>query len=568
MKHWVWLIPTLLGGALRFWGITFGRPLTSNLYIRPDESLVIVSGVLGEPSTYAYPAFFLQLASLLFRFVGGDPATGFGLDPTPYYLVVRYAAALFGTGTVLLVFLIARRVLSGQWPMLAALIYAVSPLAVRDSHYAVTDIPSVFFQTAVVWFALRYLDAEPGRAVREFWWAVVALGCSMNTKYAGVLLVTVLISAVWMRARSNREAIPWGRLAGAFGAMVVAFAAVNPYLLMNLDRALAEIWSIVRVLYLWQPSDPPWTLAYALWQVVKPLGQGSGGWMGAALAMAAMAYGAWKKDRQLMLIAQPVLSTALILLPFQHTVPYRYLLPALPCIAILSAAVFARIPRLPGPLAWGCATLLLAGVELTTSVRLVGLLRETDSRSLAGEWIQKNIPREMPVVWLGGPECEPQFIESAASVERRIAFAYRRYGPVSGAIVSAPYELMRKAKREAGVKGWEVYRNPPDGELPAGEFLLVTSEYPLKMTRFKLPVAAESLRDLREAVVFRALRQGSEGCDGFELDLIDAWFLPFRPLGCVDRPGPNITVRHVRVETGAAAQREPRQHDPGGGQSH
>lgn len=551
MRHLTWGLPVLIGAILRYWGIGFGAPLTSNLYIRPDESLVIVSGALGIPSTYAYPAFFLELSALVFRLMGGDPATGFGLDPTPYYLAVRIMAALFGSATVLLVFLVAKRVLDGPWPAMAAMVYAVSPLAVRDAHYAVTDIPSVCFQTAVVWFALRYIDAEPARAAREFWLAALALGLSMNTKYAGVLLAAVLISAVWIRTKRTGKAPPWGRLAGAAGGLVALFAAINPFLIMNFARAWKEIWSIVEVLYLWQPGDPPWTLSFALWQVVKPLGQGSGGWTGAALAVAAMGYAAWKRDQFLMLIAQPVLSTFLVLLPFQHTVPYRYLLPALPCVAILAVAVFARLPKLPKPLLLGVAAVALIGVELTTSVRLVWLLGKPDSRSMAGEWIQNNIPRTLPIVWLGGPECEPQFIESAESVQRRIEFAYRRYGQFSGAIVSAPYEMMRKAKQEAGVSGWEVYRNPPPGQLPAREFAMVTSEYPLRMTRFKLPVAAGELEDLRPAQRFQALRQEEGVCDDFELDLIDAWFLPFRPLGCVERPGPNLTVRWVRTQAGA-----------------
>jgi len=551
VKHLGWGLPVLIGAALRYWGIGFGAPLTSNLYIRPDESLVIVSGAMGTPSTYAYPAFFLELSALIFRLMGGDPANGFGLDPTPYYLAVRIMAALFGSATVVLVYLIARRVMDGPWPAVAALAYAVSPLAVRDAHYAVTDIPSVFFQTAVVWFALRYVDAEAGRAAREFWLAALALGLSMNTKYAGVLLATVLITAVWMRIKRTGEAPVWGRAAGAAAGLAILFAALNPFLLMNFARAWKEIWSIVEVLYLWQPGDPPWTVTHALWQVVKPLGQGSGGWTGAALAMGAACYAAWKRDKPLLLIAQPALSTFLVLLPFQHTVPYRYLLPALPCIAILAVTVFARLPRLPKPVVLGLAIAALAGVEGTTSARLVRLLGKPDSRSIAGEWIQQNISRDVPVVWFGGPECEPQFAESPESVQRRIEFAYRRYGAFSGAIVSAPYKMMRDARQRAGVTGWEVHRNPPEAGLPAREFAMVTSEYPLRMTHYQLPVPAEALEDTHPPQFFPALRQEAGKCDEFELDLIDAWFLPFRPLGCVERPGPNLTVRRVRVRQDA-----------------
>ncbi|MBL0156001.1 MAG: glycosyltransferase family 39 protein [Bryobacterales bacterium] len=545
-KHLLWLMPLAVGAALRFRGITFGWPLTSNLYIRPDESLVIVSGVTGSPSTYAYPALFLELAAGLFRMMGGDPATGFGLDPSPYFVALRCVAALFGTLTIGLVYLIARRVLGGPWPMLAALVYAVSPLAVRDAHYAVTDIPSVCFQTAVVWFALRYVDAQPGRAGREFWCAAAALGLSMNTKYAGVLLLSVLLYAVWMRSRDRGERVPWRWLGGAVAGFCGLFAAVNLTLLMNWARAWEEIWSIVSVLYFWQPGDPQWTLQYGLGQIVKPLGQGSGGWIGLGLTMAGLAYAAWKRDRRLLLIAQPVLATFIILLPFQHTVPYRYLLPALPGIAVLSVVALESVRRWP-------AALLLAGivflvmVETRTSVRFVELLSREDSRGLAGIWIRGNIDPTMPIVWLGGPEAEPQFVESAASVGRRIEFAYRRYGPFSGAIVSAPYQLMEKAKREAGIQGWEVYRNPPAGQLPANEFALVTTEYPLRMTRFKMPIEEAALADIAPPHEIRSLRWDTPGCQEFELDLIDAWFLPFRPLECVERPGPNVRIRRVRI---------------------
>lgn len=540
-----WVGPLLLGAALRFRGITFGWPLLSNLYIRPDESLVVVSGVMGAPGTYAYPAFFLEIASALFRLMSAHPRTAFGLDPSPYFVAMRLVAALFGSLTILLVYLVARRVVSEGWAGLAALVYAVSPLAVRDAHYAVTDIPSVFFQTAVLWFALRYVDAPAGRAAREFWYAAAALGLSMNTKYAGVLLVSVLMSAVWMRARQSGEGLPWKRAAGAAFLLAAMFAAVNLSLLRNWPRAWEEIWSIVNALYFWQPGDPRWTLTHALWQVAKPLGQGAGGWLGMALGLAGMAYAAWRKEPKLALIAQPVVATFLILLPFQHTVPYRYLLPALPGIAVLSVAVLARARR------WRLAVMVTAvallGPGAWTSVRFVELLATEDSRSVAGAWIREHVPSGVPVVWLGGPECEPQFMESAASVGRRIEFAYRRYGPFSGAIVSAPYILMEKARREAVTRGWEVYRNPPPGEVPAGEFVLVTPDYPLRMARYKLPFAEERMETLGPAQTFAALRQDSSGCRDFELDLIDAWFLPFRPLECVERPGPNLTVRRVRV---------------------
>lgn len=552
-RHFYWLIPFLAGAAFRYWGLNFGAPILSNLYIRPDESLVIVSGVefarhLGTPGTYAYPALFQQMAALISHLISSDPAHAFGLDPTPFYLGVRALAAAFGSATIVLVYLIARRFLDRPWASMAAMLYAISPLAIRDSHFAVTDIPSVFFQTAVVWFALRYLDAEPAKARRELWFAALSLALSMCTKYAGLLLTSVLFTAAWLRARERSELFPWRFVAQLCAVDAVIFLAVNPYLFIHWNQAWEEIWSIVEVLYLWQPGDPAWNLPYALWQFVKPLRHGIGGWLGLATGVAAIAWAARRRDKRALLVAQPFISTFLVLLPFQHTVPYRYLLPVLPTLAVI-VVVFTQRLSTRAPWAGALAALLfLLAPQAYTAAGFVHLLALQDTRSQAGAWLQTHVPQSTPIVWFGGPECEPQLQESPASVGRRIEFAYRRYGAISGAIVSAPYKLMKEAREKDLRPGWELYRNPPAAEMPQGEFYLVTPRYPLRMANFKLPVPDSSLELLGTPVEFNSLIEGT--WDGLELDLIDAWFLPFRPLAGVLRPGPNLTIRRMRYEHG------------------
>jgi hypothetical protein len=63
------------------------------------------------------------------------------------------------------------------------------------------------------------------------------------------------------------------------------------------------------------------------------------------------------------------------------------------------------------------------------------------------------------------------------------------------------------------------------------------------MANFKLPVPESTLQPAGDPVSFDSLAAGTWG--GLELDLIDAWFLPFRPLDGVLRPGPNLTVRKM-----------------------
>lgn len=547
-RHFYWLIPFLAGAAFRYWGLNFGAPILSNLYIRPDESLVIVSGVefarhMGTPGTYAYPALFQQMAALISHLISSDPAHAFGLDPTPFYLGVRALAAAFGSATIVLVYLIARRFLDRPGAAFAAFFYALSPLAIRDSHFAVTDIPSVFFQTAVVWFALRYIDAAPEKSRRELWFAAVSLALAMCTKYAGLLLTSVLFTAVWLRARQRQEPLPWLFAGKLCATAAIIFVVVNPYLFLNWDQAREEIWSIVEVLYFWQKGDPAWNLPYALWQFVKPLRHGIGGWLGLATGVAAIVYAARTRNWRLLLVAQPVISTFLVLLPFQHTVPYRYLLPVLPALAVLVMVFVFRVLESRHYVLGYVGRLLLFYPMLLTLVAFAPRFAREDTRTQAGSWLQAHVPQSTPIVWFGGPECEPQLQESPASVGRRIDFAYRRYGDISGAIVSAPYKLMKEAREKDHRPGWELYRNPPAAEMPQGEFYLVTPRYPLRMANFRLPVPESTLELRGNPVEFNSLKAGT--WDGLELDLIDAWFLPFRPLDGVLRPGPNLTIRRM-----------------------
>jgi hypothetical protein len=550
MKHLWWAVPVLAGSLLRFWGLSFGCPILSNLYIRPDESLVVVSGVelvknAGAPGTFAYPALFIEMVGLLYHVMSSNPPLQFGLEPTPYFIAARLLAALFGSATVLAVYGIARHVMSHPWACLAASTYAAAPLAVRDAHFGVTDIPSICFQTGVVWFGLRYLAANQKGKNRAFWFGAGALALSMTTKYAGLLLFTVFLSALWMGTQSRGERFPWRSLAAAVLVVALFFIVLNPYMILQAEKAWEEVWSILKVLYGWQEGDPPWSVASALKQIALPLRYGSGGWWGLAMAITAMGYGLWKRDPRLLLILQPVLSTFLVLVPFQHTVPQRYLLPALPSLAVLAVFLPQLMPRRLLRYSVAALLLFLTAGQAWDSLRFVRLLAMEDTRTLAGRWIVNNVPKTRPILWLGGPECEPQFEESAASISRRIEFAYRRYGPTSGAIVSTPYLLLKDARQGRQESGWEVYRNPPIGQLPGSEFLLVTPDYPLSMAQYELPLPRGNLQTVGEVIRFRSIVDGYK--NDLELDPIDAWFLPFQPLEGLLRPGPEISIERVRI---------------------
>ena len=61
-----------------------------------------------------------------------------------FYLWGRAVTAIMGTATVWLVYRVGMR-WGGRTALLAAVMFAVMPLHVRESHFVLTDVPVTFF---------------------------------------------------------------------------------------------------------------------------------------------------------------------------------------------------------------------------------------------------------------------------------------------------------------------------------------------------------------------------------------------------------------------------------------
>ena len=64
----------------------------------------------------------------------------------------------------------------------------------------------------------------------------------MTTKYAGLLLFTVFLSALWMGTQSRGERFPWRSLAAAVLVVALFFIVLNPYMILQAEKA----WEILQ----------------------------------------------------------------------------------------------------------------------------------------------------------------------------------------------------------------------------------------------------------------------------------------------------------------------------------
>lgn len=253
------LLAVLLGLALalRLWGIGFGLP---NLY-HPDEDAVIMpainiikTGAL-EPTRMEYGTLHIYVLAAVSAAVfllssrsghivetsqlsiferGSYPAV---FAHPEYILAGRVISAFMGTGTVLLVYMLARRLGNNRQALLAAAIAAFLPRLVTHAHFATTDMPVTFWVTLGLYLLVRAYDNWREDDLWAYAGAGLICGLATSAKYNGIILLGPLLLVPLLRARTLDELLRVRVIVGPL-SMLVGFLAGTPYALLNIPEFL------------------------------------------------------------------------------------------------------------------------------------------------------------------------------------------------------------------------------------------------------------------------------------------------------------------------------------------
>jgi 4-amino-4-deoxy-L-arabinose transferase-like glycosyltransferase len=228
----------LFSFALRLWAASSG--LDSSRTFDERYSLRNVAGILqkGElrPSNTFYLglSYYPQTALLaasqgLHRLTGWPvlavfPASGKGFTPTAYFLC-RLLSAAYGTLSLLVVFVIGRRLASPQLGLLAATLLAAFLRHLRSSAHFKPDILVVLL-TAVALFWTLAAVARPG--LGRFLRVGFGVGLATASKYTGIAAALPLTIGVLLYGWRDRRQWLWLVAAGL--TAIAVFVALNPYL--------------------------------------------------------------------------------------------------------------------------------------------------------------------------------------------------------------------------------------------------------------------------------------------------------------------------------------------------
>ncbi len=250
------LLPIVLAIALalRLSGTNHGFPFI----FHPDEPAVIRTALelrfYLNPGHFDWPHLYMYLNYFIYMFFAGA-RNGLEFlnlkqtvssmlpivwnDELIFYLVTRILSAVLGALTVIPVYLAGRDSFGKRVGIIGALAFALMPFHVRHSHYALIDVPMVFFAAWGMFYALKILQR---RDTGDYAGAGFYTGLAASTKYHGGLVsLNVVLAHVLRTIRNKEKLLSLGSLSVitiAGVTAIIGFLMGTPYAVLDYQTFL------------------------------------------------------------------------------------------------------------------------------------------------------------------------------------------------------------------------------------------------------------------------------------------------------------------------------------------
>jgi Dolichyl-phosphate-mannose-protein mannosyltransferase len=392
--------------VLRLWGVKQGLPYSYN----SDEATHFVPRAIGffghdlNPHYFLNPPAYSYLLYIVFELWFGSADTVrhlYTTDPTSVFVVARVVAAVLGTVSVALLYLVGARLWGRSVGVLAAAILAVAFLPVFYSHLALNDVPTLAPVTLALYGIAGVL--RRGRT-RDYALAGVGIGLAAATKYTGGITLLCLLGATASDAAGGSPRGAARRLVLAGALAVLAFVIANPYALLD----PSSFWSGVGQQASLSAGQDPVKLGtragsgitYYLWTFTWGLG-----WVPTLAALGGTALLVARRRVGALLVLIPACVFFIVFMGDQQRFFGRWLLPIFPVVALLAAYGAVELARwlsrsrgVPVGVAASLVGVLLLGQSVVADVHNDAVLSRPDTRNLARAWMVKHVPAGSKVV--------------------------------------------------------------------------------------------------------------------------------------------------------------------------
>ncbi|MBC8263565.1 MAG: glycosyltransferase family 39 protein [Anaerolineales bacterium] len=547
---WVVALVTLAALALgiRVWGLAFGLPYRYHI----DETFYVAGALRMASNRFNLPIithgpnlfYMLLLAEdvayfVVMRLMGvvGSVAAFEQLyrnDPTVFVLLARLTSAIAGVLTLVPTYLIGKRLHGRTVGFAAAVLLAFNFQHVRESHYGTPDVFVGLLVTSCLLMCITVM--QTGR-MRSYVLCGILAGLATGTKFTSVLVCLPIGIAhgvvAWRESDGKLRNAGRRMLSGRLFAVVLSFGlafaiaypnvVLRPAAFLEYVRFLIDVGKTGFITQFRIDSAPAW-LYY-----LHSLSWGMGWILLSFLGLGLIVITLRRQTGDLL-----VLSFIAIYLAFLSRSPYyasRYLVPFLPGLCVFAAA---GIHWLAGwrRRQWNTSVAVIYGLiislailqPLASAIRHDYLLTQKDTRTIAKDWIETNIP-----------------------AGTKVAVDWQKHAPPLRTMADAfppgdvPYDVM-----EAGGIGLPCYSL--DEYKDANVSYLVMSSF-IDDLMLSSPADSEAKRLFHKALddscelVYEVKPYSGRNKPPFVFDQI---FGPVTSLWRFERPGPTIKVYKVR----------------------
>ena len=535
-------------GAILVLALALRWPVPTPAWTHFDEIAFIVlplgfwSGDLN-PHYFNYPTFHFYLSSLLYLLyylatsaesVEQFVAYHLLVDGRDLLALVRGANTLLAVATVGAVACLGRRLYGVKEGLLAALILATMPLAVRFAHLAIVDTPAVFWAVMALLWAVR--ARQEGR-VWDFLAAGIFTGLAGATKYPAVLVAVPVATAILLGRPWPRRRIIW---VGSGAAL--SFALATPFVWLDAGQFWHHFADMGRTHLLAESSTEEQAWLYHLRYTLR---HGLGAVAAVAVALSLLWCVRQRQWQELVLLAGIVPLAAVLALAGSTFM--RYALPLAPLLALL-------IGRLVGmgwkyPLVGGLVTLTLVAEPLYASLRTRSLLSGQDTRIEAQVWLQTHLPQYQRLIQLPS-KCGQIQVLTPERVQVRQTHYLQSYG--SEALLRAYALLARRDDLPSLYLETRVEKiQATSRDSASAPIAIIHYQHPVCLDEDIPPDFQSLLEETQWRKVFSPGR-----VEAAIFDRMDWYFLPIARFDQVEKTGPIVRLGtlsvggdSVRIET-------------------
>lgn len=333
-------------------------------------------------------------------------------DPTTFsphagglavFLIARLLSLVMAVGTVVILYLCARRVLARAGAFFAVAVWALTPPWVYYAKLANLDAPYLFWSAVSLLAFARIFDEDDPLDLLIYAGAATMAICTKDQAYGLFILPTIAILVRrWQRSHpleagesaiARMKAAILGPPVLAAGGLALALFILSHNLIWNADGFVAHLRSITGAdSRNFRVFDPGLAGQWAMFTTSLRILVGMLGWIASALAAAGLILSAWHPDRRVAGLWWIAMSPLSYYVTFIAIVGYnydRFLLP----VAIVPAlfAGFA-VDTLLSRGDWGrraaVAAMSLALAHSAVRAALVDVALTRDSRYQVEKWLR------------------------------------------------------------------------------------------------------------------------------------------------------------------------------------